>query len=256
MSSEARFSPVPEAYGVNSTSRLAGLVAKIDYRRADTREEREAIFRLRYEAYLRDGGIGPNPEKLFFDSYDDTVNAYIFGLYLDGQLATSIRLHVASKDRVPDFPSLKVFPDYLQPELDAGKVLLDTTRFVADERLSRRYRGLPYATVRLCVLAAEHFGADHVLAAVRADHQAWYQRSFDHQVVCEPRPYPHLARPIGLLTVDFPTIKSEWYRRYPFFHSTALERRRLFERSPAQKAVQSQTPYKSSVKRQASRLAG
>jgi len=256
MSAKASRSPVSESDEANSTGRLAELVAKIDYQRADTPEQRKAIFRLRYEAYLRDGGILPNPERLFSDPYDDAANGYIFGLYIDGKLATAIRLHIASKDRIPDFPSLKVFPDYLQPELDAGKVLLDTTRFVADERLSRRYRGLPYATVRLCVLAAEHFGADHVLAAVRADHQAWYQRSFDHQVVCEPRPYPHLARPIGLLTVNFPAIKGEWYRRYPFFHSTALERRRLFEKAPAQKAEPSQTPYKHADRREVSRLAG
>jgi N-acyl-L-homoserine lactone synthetase len=210
--------------------RFAQLLTKIDYRRADSPEQREEIFRLRYEAYRRDGGIPPNATRTFSDSYDDAANAYLFGLYIDGELATAIRLHIASNKHCPDFPSLKVFPDFLQPELDSGKVLLDTTRFSSDEKLSQHYRGLPYATVRLCVLAAEHFGADHVLAAVRADHQEWYRRSFDHQVVCEPRPYPHLSRPIGLMTVHFPTIKYEWYRRYPFFDSSVFERRKLFER--------------------------
>ena len=67
------------------------------------------------------------------------------------------------------FPRSKSFPEYLQPELDAGKVLIDSTCFVADERLSRLYRGLPYATLRLCVLAAEYFRADYLLAAVWKD---------------------------------------------------------------------------------------
>ncbi len=212
------------------TDRLNKLAASIDYRRADSKEEREAIFRLRYEAYRREGGIETNAEKMFSDPYDSTDNGFIFGLYLQGKLATSIRLHIASKNQNPDFPSLKVFPDFLQPELDSGKVLLDTTRFVTEENLSRIHRGLPFVTVRMCVLAAQHFGADHVLAAVRAEHQAWYARSFGLRVVCEPRPYPQLAKPISLMTVDFPSVREEWYRRYPFFQSSALERRQLFDR--------------------------
>lgn len=211
------------------TDRVARLVASIDYRRADSVEDREAIFRLRYAAYRREGGISANTDKMFRDQFDDTDNGYLFGLYIGDQLATAIRLHAASSAH-PDFPSLKVFHDYLQPELDAGKVLIDTTRFVADERLSRLHRGLPFATVRLCVLAAEHFNADHVLAAVRTEHQAWYGRSFNLEVVCEPRPYPQLAKPISLMTVNFPGIREEWFRRYPFFRSSAFERRRLFER--------------------------
>jgi 8-oxo-dGTP diphosphatase len=35
-----------------------------------------------------------------------------------------------------DMPSLRVFPGYLQPELDAGKVFIDSTHFVADTRHS------------------------------------------------------------------------------------------------------------------------
>jgi N-acyl-L-homoserine lactone synthetase len=211
------------------TERLAQLLAIIDCRRADSAEDREAIFRLRYDAYMREGAISANATKTFSDSYDDTDNAYIFGLYIEGELASSLRLHVASnKER--RFPSLEVFPDYLNPELDAGKVLVDTTRFVADERLSRLHRGLPYATIRVCMLAGEYFGADIMLAPVRAEHQTFYRRAFNHQVVCEPRPYPQLAKPIALMTVHLPSAAEGLHRRYPFFHSSAAERRRLFER--------------------------
>ena len=60
--------------------------------------------------------------------------AILFGFYIDGELASSIRVHVASKE-YPDFTSLEVFSDFLQPELDAGKVIVDATRFVTDENL-------------------------------------------------------------------------------------------------------------------------
>jgi N-acyl-L-homoserine lactone synthetase len=209
---------------------VSRLIERIDYQRADTSLQRAEISRLRYQAYLREGAIGENTTETFSDPYDDTDNAYLFGMYIDGELASSLRLHVACK-KYPNFPSLEVFPDYLQPELDAGNVLVDSTRFVANERLSRLHRGLPYATLRLCMLAAEYFHADHLLAAVRSEHQAFYRRAFNHRVVCEARPYPQLIKPICLMTVHFPSAAEGLYRKYPFFRSTAAERRRLFERS-------------------------
>jgi len=210
--------------------RLADLAAKIEFKRADSDAEREAIFRLRYKAYLREGGISPSAAARFADDDDETDNAYLMGLYINGELATSLRLHVASKNGTPDCPSLHVFSDILQPLLDSGNVLVDTTRFVADERLSRMHRGLPLVTIRLCVVAGEYFGAHHLLAAVRSEHRAFYIRSFGSKVLCDARPYPPLLKPITLTTVHFPTQGAELYRRYPFYRSTPAERRKLFER--------------------------
>jgi hypothetical protein len=216
--------------GKSFSDRLAQLAARIDFRRADTDEEREAIFRLRYKAYLREGAIPANRSERFADDDDEADNAYLMGLYIDGELATSLRLHVASKEGNADCPSLHVFPDILQPLLDAGNVLVDTTRFVADEKLSRLHRGFPLVTIRLCVAAGEYFGGDHLLAAVRDEHQAFYKRSFGSEVLCKSRPYPPLLKPISLTTVHFPTAANELYRRYPFYRSTVFERRKLFER--------------------------
>jgi N-acyl-L-homoserine lactone synthetase len=219
------------SYGSFSDS-VTKLLDRIDYRRADTDEAREAIFRLRYQAYVRDGTISPNAAGTFHDRYDDTDNVYLFGLYVDGELASSIRIHVASREH-PHFPTLDVFPEYLRPQLDAGKIIVDPTRFVADERLSRIHRALPYATLRLCGMCARYFKADELLAAVRAEHQAFYRRIFQHRMVCAPRPYPLLAKPIGLMTIDYPAVAEDVHRRYPFFRSTLFERRMLFERAPA-----------------------
>lgn len=211
------------------SDRIARLLDRIDYRLAHSAEEREAIFRLRYEAYRREGGIFPNCSRSFSDRYDETDNAYLFGVYIDDRLASSIRIHVASKEH-PDCVSLEAFGDILQPELDAGKVIVDPTRFVTDDNLARLYRALPYATLRLCGMAANHFRADHLLAAVRVEHQAFYRRIFHPRLICGPRPYPGLAKPLSLMTIHYPTIEDEVYRRYPFFRSTFFERRMLFGR--------------------------
>lgn len=208
---------------------VSQLLDRIDCRPAESDEEREAIFRLRYQSYLRDQSILPNSSGLFSDAYDETDNVYLFGLYLDDELASSIRIHVGSKEH-PYFPSLEVFSDVLQPELDAGKVIVDATRFVVDEKLSKRYRALPYATVRLNWLAAEYFDTDYSLAAIRPEHQAFYRRIFHLRLICEARPYPHLTKPICLMASDYRSVANYVHQRYPFFRSTLFERHKLFWR--------------------------
>ena len=227
------------------SNRVAQLVDKIDYKRADFSEQREAIFRLRYRAYMREGAISQNSSGTFSDPYDEKGNVFLFGLYIDGELASSIRIHVASKEH-PDFTSHEVFSDFLRPELDAGKVIVDTTRFVTDENFSRLYRALPYATMRVAGMACEYFSADQLLAAVRTEHQAFYRRVFHHQVICEARPYPGLTKPLSLMTVHYPTFVDQVHQRYPFFRSTLVEQQMLFGRgqrlAPPPAAVNDASP--------------
>jgi hypothetical protein len=221
------------------SDRVMGLLEKVDYRRADTAEERQAIFKLRYQAYLREGAIPPNPSERFADALDDSDNAWIFGCYVDGELASSIRLHVATKAS-PTLPALNVFSDLLSPEIAAGKVVIDPTRFVADRTASRRYPELCYATTRLAWVASEYFGAHLLLATVRAEHQAFYRRVFGHRLICEPRHYPSLTKPISLMALDYPLARERVVARQPFFRSTVFERRMLFARAvPAARALRS-----------------
>ena len=125
---------------------VADLVRRVDYRRVVTAAEREAVFRLRYDCYLREGAILPNETGLFADDFDDAPNVFIFGLHLDGVLASSIRVHVASPAH-PIAPALSVFGDVLGPRIARGEVIVDPTRFVVDQELSRIHPGLAYATV-------------------------------------------------------------------------------------------------------------
>ena len=55
-------------------------------------------------AYLREGAIAPNAAGTFTDPYDDLPNVRIFGLYIDDELASSIRIHVTSPEHA-EFPS-------------------------------------------------------------------------------------------------------------------------------------------------------
>jgi N-acyl-L-homoserine lactone synthetase len=224
MSSVAFARPVPAL-----SDRVTDLLERVDFRRADSDDEREAVFRLRYDAYVAEGAIGPNFEKRFTDPYDETGNAWIFGVHLDGKLVSSIRLHVATID-FPEMPSLKVFPEYLMPELEAGKAIIDPTRHAVDRDTALQHPHLVYMTMRLGWVAAEYFESEMVLAAVRTEHQAFYKRIFGHRLICPARPYPLLDKPISLMTLDYFAERERVNQRYPFFRSTFFERRMLFER--------------------------
>lgn len=211
------------------TDRVMQLLERVDYRRADTEEEREAIFRLRHDAYVKEGAIQPNIRRSLSDGYDQMDNAWTFGLHIDGKLVSSIRLHVSSPG-YPDVPAAHVFPEFVRPEIETGKTVIDPTRFVADPHCAGRYPELPYVTVRLGYMAAEFFNADFVLATVRSEHRAFYKRVFGHDTICDPRPYPTLTKPIVLMSLRYPPARNRIVQRYPFFRSTYFERRMLFER--------------------------
>jgi N-acyl amino acid synthase FeeM len=202
---------------------------QVDYRLAETEEERDEIYRLRYRAYLNEGAIEPNRERKITDRFDELPNSWIFGVYLDGLLASSLRISIASPEW-PDTPSVSVFPEILRPELAKGKVLVDPTRFVADPARARRIPELPYMTLRLAYVACEYFHADLGLASVRAEHQAFYKRVFLH-TISPPRDYPTLTKPICLMAIDFPSMREKVFTRYPFLRSSYFERRMLFERN-------------------------
>jgi hypothetical protein len=206
---------------------VADLISRIEYRLAETDADRQAIYRLRYQCYLREGAIQPDDSGLFRDDYDAAPNVWIFGLHLDGQLVSSIRIHVASAGH-PIAPALTIFPDMLGPRIERGEVVVDPTRFVVDYDQSRQHPGLAYATVRLGMLASEHADADFALATVRTEHRAFYRRLLFMDPIGEPRAYPNLKDPINLMGVSFPEMRQRVYDRYPFMMSTAAEQEQLF----------------------------
>jgi hypothetical protein len=48
--------------------------------------------------------------------------------------------------------------------------------------------------------------------------------------LCEPRLYPGLVKPVGLMAGHLPTVREKVLVRFPFLRSSAFERRMLFQR--------------------------
>jgi hypothetical protein len=209
------------------------LLNRIDYRLAETEADKDAIYHLRYRAYLNEAAIEPNPDRKVTDRFDELPNSWVFGVYFEGVLASSIRISVASPEHT-DTPSVAVFADVLGPMVAQGKVMVDPTRFVADPDRAKRFPELPYVTLRLAYVATSYFNADVGLAAVRAEHQAFYRRFFMHRLWSPPRPFAGLLKPICLMAVDDPAVRDKVYERFPYLVSSAAEQRMLFSRSAEQ----------------------
>jgi hypothetical protein len=213
--------------GLGFVEKVQNLIDRIEYRRVEDRRQLEEILSLRYEAYIKEGALDPHPSGKLEDQFDESAHVRNIGLFMDGDLVSALRLHVLD-DRQRVSPAVESFPEWVGPRLDEGKVILDPNRFVADYRRARSLPELPYATLRLAIMAADYFNVDLITATVRAEHQAFYARVLYCHPVCPPRPYPKLTKPIGLMAAEFKKDHSAVLRRYPFFRSTLEERHRLF----------------------------
>lgn len=211
--------------------RGSGLLDRVDYRLVETPEERDRIYLMRYRAYLHGGLIVPSESQRVTDHYDD-ANAWIFGIYVDGELCSSLRIHVLTPESRVTYAT-ELFGDVLYPRLDRGEVLIDPSRFVADPEMAKRFPELPYLTLRLAYLACDYFNADTGLAMVRIDHQAFYRRVFLHETIStEPRAFPGWhSKKAALMASDFRALREKVLTRFPIMRSSAFERRMLFERA-------------------------
>tara|TARA_R110002051_G_scaffold154619_3_gene226746 strand:+ start:5127 stop:5867 length:741 start_codon:yes stop_codon:yes gene_type:complete len=209
------------------SQRLIDFLDRIEYRRLEGYGEREHAFSLRYEAYVREGMIPIGFEKRLTDDYDHADNGHVFGVYMDGEMASTIRVHYATPGN-PHSPTVDAFPETLLPEIDKGHIVVDPTRFAVHPAVSGRHPELPYITARLGFLASEYYSANLGLASVRVEHQAFYRRLFGMRPLCPPRQYHGLKKQLSLMGIDYCAVRESVIARYPFMNATATEMDFLF----------------------------
>ncbi len=193
-------------------------------------EDKQSIYRLRHAAYMRAGSVEPRASGMFHDRYDEMGNVWLIGVYIDGELASAVRLHVSAKPKAPS-PVGDSFPDVIDPLLRDGRLVIDATRFVAKFEFSKRLSEIPYITLRPAFIAEAYFRADYITAARLAEHQAFYRGALGGVPWRSPRPYPDFKRPMALVGYDCAALRKSVYCRYPFYRSTEEEQMRLFSRS-------------------------
>ena len=213
------------------SSRFAGalldVLDRVEYARVRMDETSSPIYKLRYDAYRREEFVPFNDAGIVTDDLDGTGNAYAFGVFIDGELVSSLRIHHLTQ-QCRKAPSMKSFPDVLGPLLDQGQSFVDPSRFTADYEASLAYPALPFLTLRLAVMATDYFETTSCLSLVRREHAAFYRRVFGSVEMGSAREYPGLAFPVVLFGSDRRINLQQIYKRYPFFRSTFEEQERLF----------------------------
>jgi hypothetical protein len=71
-------------------------------------------------------------------------------------------------------------------------------------------------TVRLGYVACGYFDADIGLANVRPEHRAFYRKVFLQEPWGEPRLYPGLIKPVGLVAANYREIRETVFQRFPY----------------------------------------
>jgi hypothetical protein len=223
--------PEPGAYEAPVTAfarNVLALLERTEYRRCDKGEELEDIYRLRYDAYKLSDLVPENPDQIVHDDYDDLPNCHRFGVYVDGRLVSTLRLHEVTRD-TPWSPSMSVYGDLLMPRLEAGERFIDPSRFAADTEWSRIHPQIPYVTLRLAGMACFHFQAPYCICMIREDHAAFYKRVYKSRPIGEARPYEGVINCSALLyQADVLAIQEETFARFPFFWSSKMEQRLMF----------------------------
>jgi hypothetical protein len=210
------------------SNRVLDLLSRVEHRVAKSSVEREAVYRLRYDAYRRRGLLtSRTDERLYDEAYDEGPNAWITSTFIEGELAGTLRVNVSAANDAA-LPCYRVFSDIVGPLARAGNLLVEFTRFAAKLELARIYSDLAYAVVRPGYMALAHFRADFGVTCPRDEFAGFHRRVFRFEPWSEPRTYPGVTVQCPVMGMEFGAVSSLIEERYPFLKSTERERTRLF----------------------------
>lgn len=206
---------------------VEAMLERTEYRRCDKGEDLEEVYRLRYKSYRSNDMVPDNENHVIHDELDETPNAFRFGVYIDQQLVSTLRIHHVTK-ATPWSPSTKAFGDIVTPMLERGLTFICPSRFASDPEWSRVYPQIPYLTLRLAGMACFHFNAPYCLSTIREDHAGFYKRIYYAEKISGSRPYPGVFNHVVLYRADVNAIRERSFQRFPFFRSTPMEQRLMF----------------------------
>lgn len=205
---------------------IKDLLPSVEFRHMVDNEDREAVMRMRLEGYRKSFPVNEGWNG-FNSAFDEGENSKTFGIFMAGQLASTIQLTIATQ-ACPHSQATAMFGDDLLPRLAKGHVLLDVTRLVVNPRLARQIPELPYLTFRLVAMACEHYKVTETISALRTKHVPFYKRYFGGVVVGDTVEYPSLNSGCNLVVFPLNAITADLSVKFTSWQSTYLERRQLF----------------------------
>ena len=211
------------------------LLDRVQHRSVRTRSEIEAVDWIRREAASR-RGIDPRAEHRLDKALDHAPDTWVTATFIDGELASTLRIRAPAKanDRLP---SANVFSDGIEPYLQKGAAIIDTSQLAVRLEYAQRFPEMPYVAQRPAWLAGEHFDADFIVATIFRELQPFYQRVFGYEPWRELRPHPDFDCDMCCMRLDFRAAKQGVEASHPFLRSSQAERDALFRRSASFRAV-------------------
>ena len=208
--------------------RVAKMLERVEHRPANCQADREAAYRLRYEAYLRQNLLNERLDATLYDEvYDKSPNSLITMTYIDGELASTVRVHVIG-DEAANRPRSMCFLTFWRPRLRERRVIIDPSRLAARADMAKRFPELPYFALRPPWMAAQHFNAGFIVVSCAIGHLGYYRRTFRAQAWSDLRSYPKMTAKVVCVGLEFPAERDVVEARYPSFRSTPGERKALF----------------------------
>lgn len=193
------------------------------YRAMNSAEDLEYLSRWRWQHYMEQETIKNRSMTAadFEDGKDHLPTARTIGLYVDGQLASAMRLHAINSDDY-NIDVVDIGRDIVERKVADGRRFVYSSRWVSDPRFSGTIP-LIVATTRITPLAAEYHRADFALSSSRENHVKMYERMQNAVVWSDkPEPLENLEYLYHLISSDYHAFRE----RIPFDRQGYLSSRR------------------------------
>ncbi len=189
--------------------KLTSLVSKgldksrgFDHFLARTPSQRDAVFKIRHHAYISQKLIRGSGKSTLSDWQDDEKSSSIYGITLHGDLVSTIRLSVISRNEKA-CTTYSMFKEYLEPIVDDGEKIVDGSRLAVNCSNSALRRSVILYTFSLTAAFSASVGADRGVMMARHNHVPFYQR-YGFEVVSGPFSYHESLTPLSLMMIRLP----------------------------------------------------
>ena len=198
---------------------------------AETPEDRDKVYQLRYACYRRRESIEFREEARFSDHYDALPNSFSF--LVDSKAAqavATVRISVVRPDLGwTESPANRVFGDHPKFQAIAGESFVEASRLCFGQQARRD------AFMRLLgnmAALASFYETKWLVACPRVEHASTYQRLFGFQELAEPRKYFGVNFQTQLLGVRTERLRAHVDGMKPAKHAWSAALEQLAARPP------------------------
>ena len=195
---------------MNAATLSCGITARssadIQLQIASTREEREAVFQLVYQAYRGSGLCQPNASELRFTSYQLLPTTDLLFAQLHEEVICTLSL---VRDGELGLPIDNIYAEQVEERRAAGLRLAEVSSLADRRNEPARFFEIFCELSRLMIQLAEKQSVDQLLITVHPRHAPMYMRYMAFQRIGERRNYSSVnGNPAVPLCLDLHKIQA------------------------------------------------